>query len=37
MNKGLKKRSLPQAMHYSAEADARSWTAMQELFSETLK
>ncbi|QEX19132.1 dienelactone hydrolase [Hypericibacter terrae] len=31
------KRSLPQAMHYSAEADARSWTAMQELFSETLK
>jgi dienelactone hydrolase len=31
------KRNLPQAMRYSAEADARSWTAMQELFSETLK
>ena len=31
------KRNLPQAMRYSAEADARSWAAMQELFSETLK
>lgn len=31
------KRNLPQAMRYSAEADARSWAAMQALFSETLK
>jgi dienelactone hydrolase len=31
------KRNMPAAMRYSAEADARSWAAMQELFSETLK
>jgi dienelactone hydrolase len=31
------KRGKPEAMRYSAEADARSWTAMQELFDETLK
>jgi len=30
------KRNRREAMRYSAEADARSWAAMQELFSETL-
>jgi len=31
------KRNMPAALRYSAEADARSWAAMQALFSETLK
>ena len=31
------KRNMPDAIRYSAEADARSWAAMEELFSETLK
>ena len=30
------KRNMPDAIRYSAEADARSWAALQELFSETL-
>ena len=30
------KRNNPAAMRYSAEADARSWAAMQQMFSETL-
>jgi dienelactone hydrolase len=30
------KRNMPDAIRYSAEADARSWAAMQELFGETL-
>ncbi len=30
------KRNMPDAIRYSAEADARSWAAMEELFSETL-
>ncbi|HEY4042301.1 MAG TPA: dienelactone hydrolase family protein [Rhodopila sp.] len=29
-------RNMPDAIRYSAEADARSWASMQELFSETL-
>lgn len=29
-------RGRPEAMRYSAEADARSWASMQELFSQTL-
>ena len=29
-------RNMPDAIRYSAEADARSWAAMQQLFSETL-
>ena len=35
-NPGAAKRNMPDAIRYSAEADARSWAAMQELFSETL-
>ena len=30
------KRDMPNAIRYSAEADARSWAALRELFSETL-
>jgi len=30
------KRNMPEAIRYSAEADARSWAALQQLFSETL-
>ncbi|SDR58308.1 Dienelactone hydrolase [Rhizobiales bacterium GAS113] len=30
-------RNRPDSMRYSAEADARSWAAMQEIFSETLR
>jgi dienelactone hydrolase len=30
------KRNMPEAICYSAEADARSWAALRELFSETL-
>jgi dienelactone hydrolase len=30
------KRNMPDAIRYSAEADERSWAALQELFSETL-
>ncbi len=29
-------RNMPQALRYSAEADARSWASLQELFAETL-
>jgi len=29
-------RNMPDAIRYSAEADARSWAAMQQMFSETL-
>jgi dienelactone hydrolase len=36
-NVEAEKRGKPEAMRYSAEADARSWAAMQELFGETLK
>jgi dienelactone hydrolase len=35
-NPDAAKRNMPQAIRYSAEADARSWAAMQQLFSETL-
>lgn len=31
------KRGKPEAMRYSADADARSWASMQQLFDETLK
>lgn len=31
------RRNMPEAIRYSAEADARSWAAMEELFGETLK
>ena len=31
------KRGMPEAMRYSASAEARSWAAMQELFAETLR
>jgi dienelactone hydrolase len=31
------KRNMPDAIRYSAEADERSWAALQELFSETLE
>jgi dienelactone hydrolase len=34
--KEAEKRGNPAAMRYSPEADARSWAAMQQLFSETL-
>ncbi len=30
------RRNMPEAIRYSAEADARSWAALQQLFSETL-
>lgn len=35
-NREAAKRNMPDAVRYSAEADARSWESMQELFSETL-
>ncbi len=35
-NQGAAKRNMPDAIRYSAEADARSWAAMRELFAETL-
>jgi len=35
-NREADQRGRPEAMRYSAEADARSWAAMQELFSRTL-
>jgi dienelactone hydrolase len=35
-NQGAAKRGMPDAIRYSAEADARSWAALQQLFSETL-
>jgi dienelactone hydrolase len=35
-NQGAAKRNMPDAIRYSAEADARSWAAMQQLFAETL-
>jgi dienelactone hydrolase len=31
------KLGMPEAIRYSAEADARSWAALQQLFSETLR
>jgi dienelactone hydrolase len=31
------RRNMPDAIRYSAEADARSWAALQQLFSETLR
>ena len=30
------KRNMPDTIRYSAEADARSWSSMQQLFAETL-
>ena len=30
------RRGMPEAIRYGAEADARSWASLQELFSETL-
>jgi dienelactone hydrolase len=35
-NKQAAKRNMPDAIRYDAEADARSWASLQELFSETL-
>ena len=35
-NTGAAKRDMPHAIRYSAEADARSWAAMTQLFGETL-
>ncbi len=35
-NQQAAKRHMPDAIRYSAEADARSWVSLQELFSETL-
>jgi dienelactone hydrolase len=35
-NEMAAKRNMPDAIRYSAEADARSWASMQELFFETL-
>ncbi len=35
-NQGAAKRNMPDAIRYSPEADARSWAAMEQLFSETL-
>ena len=36
-NQGAAKRGMPDAIRYSAEADARSWVSMNELFGETLR
>jgi dienelactone hydrolase len=36
-NRTAEHRGMPDAIRYSAEADARSWTSMLELFSETFK
>jgi dienelactone hydrolase len=35
-NEAAAERNMPEAIRYSAEADARSWAALQQLFSETL-
>jgi len=35
-NQAAAKRNMPEAIRYSAEADARSWAAMQQMFGETL-
>ena len=35
-NKEAAKREMPHAIRYNAEADASSWAAMQQLFSETI-
>jgi dienelactone hydrolase len=35
-NRKADERGRPEAMRYSAKADARSWTSMQELLSQTL-
>jgi dienelactone hydrolase len=35
-NQMAAKRNMPDAIRYSAEADARSWASLQELFSQTL-
>jgi dienelactone hydrolase len=35
-NQEAARRNRPEAIRYSAESDARSWAAMQQLFSETL-
>lgn len=35
-NQGAAKRNMPDAIRYSPEADARSWAALQQMFSETL-
>jgi dienelactone hydrolase len=35
-NREADARGRPEAMRYSAQADARSWASMQELFSQTL-
>ena len=35
-NQGAAARNMPDAIRYSAEADTRSWAALQELFAETL-
>jgi dienelactone hydrolase len=35
-NQEAAKRNMPDAIRYSAEADARSWASMRQLFSETL-
>lgn len=35
-NKAAATRNMPDAIRYSAEADVRSWSSLQELFSETL-
>ncbi|WP_419730967.1 dienelactone hydrolase family protein [Lichenicola sp.] len=35
-SQGAAKRNMPDAIRYSAEADARSWAAMQTLFGETI-
>jgi len=35
-NQEAAKRNMPNAIRYDAEADARSWAALRELFSETL-
>ena len=35
-NREAAKRNRPDAIRYSAEADARSWAAMEQLFAETL-
>ena len=35
-NQMAAKRNMPDAIRYSADADARSWVSLQELFSETL-
>jgi len=35
-NTAAASRNMPDAIRYSAEADARSWAAMQQMFTETL-